>query len=163
MIRFFSFILILVLFIKPLSAQQSKIYNPSSNALNEINDALKKASAEKKFVLIQAGGNWCKWCLEFDRFSKADVQIDSLIKNNFVLYHLNYSNENLNKEIFEKYGYPQRFGFPVFLILNGKGERIHTQNSSYLENGKNSYDQQKVFNFLDQWKPDALLSQTYAQ
>jgi hypothetical protein len=72
------------------------------------------------------------------------------------LYHLNWSKENENKKIFEQYGYPQRFGFPVFIILNGQGERIHTQNSEYLEDGKKSYDPEKVRSFLEMWSPKAL-------
>ena len=161
--KFFSLLSILFLFFATISAQQNKLYDPSANAIIEIDAAIKKASLESKFVLIQAGGNWCKWCLEFERFSKADVRIDSLIKVDFVWCHLNYSKENFNKEIFAKYGYPQRFGFPVFLILNGKGERIHTQNSAYLEDGKKSYNHQKVFEFLNQWKPKALVPETNVQ
>jgi hypothetical protein len=84
-----------------------------------------------------------------------------MIKNNFVWYHLNYSRENKNEVIFKKYGYAQRFGFPVFIILNENGERIHTQNSSYLEDGKSSYDKEKVMDFLKNWTPDALDSRNY--
>ena len=53
--------------------------------------------------------------------------------------------------MFAKYGYAQRFGFPVFIILDGKGGRVHTQNSAYLEDGKKSYDPEKVLDFLEQW------------
>ena len=38
-----------------------------------------------------------------------------------------------DNDILAKYGYPQRFGFPVFIVLDGNGNRIHTQNSAYLE------------------------------
>jgi len=51
--------------------------------------------------------------------------------------------------------YPQRFGYPVFIILNAKGDRIHTQNSGYLEQDK-GYDPKKVVDFLKQWSPAAL-------
>ncbi|GAB6279950.1 MAG: hypothetical protein STSR0006_19930 [Lentimicrobium sp.] len=51
--------------------------------------------------------------------------------------------------------YPQRFGFPVFVILNQKGERIHTQDSGLLESGEN-YDDKKVIQFLKNWSPKAL-------
>ena len=139
-------------------AQQNVLYNPKADAAEEIENALKKAKLEGKFVLLQGGGNWCKWCIEFHRFCKADAQIDSLIQKNFVWYHLNYSKENQNLPIFEKYGYPQRFGFPVFIILNEKGERIHTQNSEYLEDGKSSYDKKKIMSFLQMWSPEALTS-----
>jgi thioredoxin-related protein len=142
-------------------AQETKLYDPNADAAKNIEAAIRKAAAENKFVLIQAGGNWCSWCLEFARFCKADTKIDSVINNSFVWYHLNYSKENQNKELFAKYGYPQRFGFPAFIILNEKGERIHTQNSEYLEDGKKSYDPKKVQAFLEMWSPKALDSKSY--
>ena len=137
-------------------AQKSTLYNPEANAKMDIENALKKAKAEHKFVLLQAGGNWCPWCIEFHRFCSSDKQIDSIINANFVWYHLNYSKENKNEDLFKKYDYPQRFGFPVFIILNEKGERIHTQSSEYLEDGKKSYNKKKVISFLENWSPAAL-------
>jgi thioredoxin-related protein len=139
-------------------AQESKLYNPQANAESDIAAAVKQAKAEHKYVLLQGGGNWCKWCIEFARFAKADPKIDSVMKSAYVWYHLNYSKENENEKIFQKYGWPGRFGFPVFIILNEKGERIHTQNSEYLEDGKGSYSQQKVQSFLEMWSPYVLAS-----
>lgn len=153
----FTFIFICAL----LFAQEAKLYSPTADAATDIRAVVKKAAAENKFVLLQGGGNWCKWCIEFNRFCKADKQIDSLIERNFIVYHLNWSKENENKPIFAKYGYAQRFGFPVFIVLNSKGERIHTQNSEYLEDGKKSYDKEKVFSFLEMWSPAALDPSTY--
>ncbi|HOZ79469.1 MAG TPA: thioredoxin family protein [Ferruginibacter sp.] len=149
-------IFIIMLFALPLAAQEKKLYNPTANAAADIEMAVKKAAAEKKFVLLQGGGNWCKWCIEFARFAKADTQIDSLINSSFVWYHLNYSKENENLPLFAKYGYPQRFGFPVFIVLNEKGERIHLQDSALLEDGKSSYSKEKVLEFLNGWTPKAL-------
>jgi thioredoxin-related protein len=137
-------------------AQEAKLYNPTANAQKDIAAAIAKAKQENKFVLIQGGGNWCSWCIEFARFAKEDVKIDSVMKASFIWYHLNYSKENENKAMFAKLGYPQRFGYPVFIILNGNGERIHTQNSEYLENGAKGYNQQKVQNFLEMWSPRVL-------
>ncbi len=137
-------------------AQETKLYNPAANAQTDIAAAIKKAKAEHKFVLIQAGGNWCKWCIEFARFAKADHAIDSVISASYVWYHLNYSKENENKAMFSKLQWPQRFGYPVFIILNEKGERLHTQASEYLEDGKSSYNQQKVQTFLEMWSPRVL-------
>ena len=110
--------------------------------------------------MLQAGGNWCSWCLEFARISKANPQIDSVINSSFVWYELNYSKENTNHQVLAKYGFPR---FPVFIILDGKGQRIHTQNSGYLEDGKKSYDQKNVLYFLQQWIPKALSAKAYAQ
>src|SRR5262245_6937580 len=101
-------------------AQEKKLYDPSADAEKDIAAAVKKANEENKYVLLQGGGNWCSWCIEFARFAKADPQIDSLINANFIWYHLNYSKENKNKKVFAAYGFPQRFGYPVFIILNEK-------------------------------------------
>ena len=139
---------------------EAKPYDPSANAENDIAAAVKKAGAEHKHVLLQAGGNWCSWCIEFHRFIHADKQLDSILNKCFVVYDLNYSRENQNKMVFAKYGFPQRFGFPVFIILDGKGNRIQTQNSEYLEQGR-SYNKQKVLEFLLQWTPQALEPSLY--
>ena len=158
-----SLFAIIFLLVTNVSAQEKKLYNPDANATTDIDAAVKKAAAENKFVIIQAGGNWCSWCLKFARSSKADPKIDSAINSSFIWYHLNYSKENMNEAVFAKYGYPQRFGFPVFIILDGKGQRLNTQNSEYLEDGKKSYDQKKVLGFLEQWSPKALSPETYSK
>ena len=143
--------------------ETNKLYNPDADAAKDIKAAIKKAKAENKYVLVQGGGNWCKWCLEFARFSKADPKIDSVINAGFVWYHLNDSKENKNEKVFAKYNYPQRFGYPVFIILDGKGKRIHTQNSEYLEDGKKGYDQKKIQAFLEMWSPRALNPEMYGK
>lgn len=157
-----TFIILLFSFVSLASfAQEKKLYDPAADAEKDIAAAVKKAKAENKFVLIQGGGNWCSWCIEFARFAKADPQIDSLINASFVWYHLNYSRENKNEKVFASYGFPQRFGYPVFIILDGSGQRIHTQNSAYLEDGKKSYDKTKVLEFLQMWTPGSLDPKLY--
>lgn len=143
------------------SGQQKALYNPGDDAQKEIDYAVTVARSQGKHVLIQAGGNWCQWCIEFEQFSKNDSSINAIIQKNFIVYHLNWSKENQNKKTFARYGFPQRFGFPVFLILNAKGERLHTQDSAWLEDGKKSYDPGKVKAFLMQWTPKMLAPSTY--
>lgn len=136
------------------------LYHPLANAAKEIAAAIKQAKQEKKHVLIQAGGNWCSWCIEFNRFTTTDKQMDSAIHADYVVYHLNYSAQNMNYPVFKKYGFAIRFGFPVFLILDGNGHLIHTQNTSYLEEGK-SYNKQKILEFLRDWRQAALDEKNY--
>src|SRR5262245_59760064 len=128
-----------------------KIYSPEEQG----EKVIEKVKYEKKHVFVQIGGNWCVWCARFNDFTTTDKSIDSLIDANYVVYHLNYSKENKNTELLKRYKFPQRFGFPVFLILNGKGELLHTQSSWFLEAGK-SYDKEKVMAFFTDWSPKAL-------
>ena len=147
------------------SQEKVKIYDPTANAELQVNQALAKASKEGKHVMLQIGGNWCIWCVRLNAFEHADQKVDSLIKADYVLVHLNYSPENKNLEILKKYEFPQRFGFPVLVILDAKGRRIHTQDSGFLEAVKNTdniyYDKQKVFAFLSKWSPSALKPENY--
>ena len=142
------------------SRDTAHLYNPAGNTEKDIAAAVKQAKAEHKFVLMQGGGNWCIWCKRFSITVANDPKLDSIVNADFVVYHLNYSDENKNEKVFAKYGYPQRFGFPVFIILDDKGNRIHTQNSAYLEEGK-GYNKDKVAEFLEAWSPKALDPASY--
>ena len=139
------------------------LYVPEENAEKGIADAIKKAKAEGKHVFIQIGGNWCIWCARFNDFITSDKKIDSIVNSGFVVYHMNYSKENYNTKLLARYGYPQRFGFPVFLVLNGDGKLLLTQNSWYLEDGKKSYDRDKVTEFFTDWSPSALDPKNYKE
>ena len=140
-----------------------KLYSPTENAEQKIATAVKQAKKEGKHVFIQIGGNWCIWCARFHDFSTTDKSIDSLIKANYVVYHMNYSEENHNSKLLAKYGYPQRFGYPVFLIVDGTGKLLHIQNTGYLEDGKKSYNRDAVIGFLKDWSPAALDPKQYKE
>lgn len=132
-----------------------RLYDPAANAEAGIAEAVKKAKAANKHVFIQVGGNWCIWCARFNELVTKDSTLDSLVNADYVVYHLNYSKENKNEALLTKYGFPQRFGFPVFLVLDGQGKLLHTQNSGYLEQGK-GYNRESVIGFFKDWSPAAL-------
>jgi thioredoxin-related protein len=140
-----------------------KLYDPNENAEEKIAQSIAQAKTEGKHVFIQVGGNWCVWCARFNDFITKDTKIDSIIKSGYVVYHMNYSKENFNAKLLAKYGYPQRFGFPVFLVLDGNGNLLHTQNSWYLEDGKKSYDHDKAVEFFTDWSPSALDPKNYKE
>lgn len=146
------FSLMLVLTTAQFSAQEKKekIYNPKENAEKAIAKAVKEAKLKNKKVLIQAGGNWCIWCLRFDQFSKNSAKIKDIIDSNYVVYHLNYSPENKNAKTFSRLGNPDKLGFPVFVILDAEGNQIGTQESGELEEGK-SYNEAKIYAMLIKW------------
>jgi thioredoxin-related protein len=136
------------------------LYRPAENAEQALAKAVQQAKAEGKNVFVQIGGNWCIWCMRFNDFATKDAQIDSAMKANFVVYHLNYSKENKNEQLLEQLEFPQRFGFPVFVILNSEGKRLHTQNSEYLEQAK-TYNKRLTIEFLANWGPAAVNPKQY--
>lgn len=135
-----------------------KVYDETINTKTQISSALADAASQNKFVICQVGGNWCPWCLRFAQFIVDDAEIASLIDKNFEYIHVNYSRSDKSEataETMKRLGSPQRFGFPVFVVLDAKGEVLHIQDSSFLESG-NSYDREKVLRFFRCWTPQAL-------
>ncbi|MPS71798.1 MAG: thioredoxin family protein [Chryseobacterium sp.] len=135
-------------------AKLPKPYHPEANAELDIKNAVKLAKKEHKNVVIQAGGNWCIWCLRFNNYVQQTPELKQIVDNNYIYYHLNWSPENKNEKIFTGYGNPgEKFGYPVFIILDENGKQIHTQDSAVLEEG-NGYSLEKVKDFFNSWKPN---------
>lgn len=141
---------------------KGSLYDPSENAPAAIVKKTKEAKESGKHLLVQVGNNGCVWCRRFHQLTVEDRGIDSVLSANFIIYRLNTSPENPNEKLLSRFGFPQRFGYPVFLVLNGKGELIHTQNSVYLEKGT-AYDRERVLEFLGHWSPQALKPERYKQ
>jgi len=147
---------------EPAAKEKPHIYNPQANAAQDIKNAAALAAKQHKHVLLQIGGNWCIWCVRFHDLVQSDTMLTRLVNENYVVVHVNYSPENKNEKVLASLGYPQRFGFPVFVVLDANGNRLHTQNSAYLEEGK-GHSPKKVAEFLQQWGPAALDPKTYVE
>lgn len=133
-----------------------KPYHPEENAEAKIAELTAQAKKENKNIMIQAGGNWCIWCLRFNNYVQTTPELKKLVDDNYIYYHLNYSPDNKNEKIFAKYGNPgDKYGYPVFIVLDNDGKQIHTQDSSVLEEGK-GYSLDKVKKFFEDWKPKAM-------
>ena len=134
-------------------AKLPKPYDPKEDAEAKIAELVKQAQAENKNIMMQAGGNWCIWCLRFNQFVQETPELKNIVDENYIYYHLNYSPDNKNEKVFAKYGDPgKKFGYPVFIILDKDGNQIHTQESGSLEEGK-GYSIAKVKEFFEAWKP----------
>ena len=154
-------VFVLVFTMQSLFAQDKfNVYNPEADAKKDIENAVVQAKANDKHILIQIGGNWCGWCKLFHDLTTTDEELKAYIAENFEVVHLNYSKENQNLDVLETLEFPQRFGFPVFVVLDGNGKRIHTQSSGYLEEGK-GHSKKLVMEFLQSWSPGALNPEIY--
>ena len=141
----------------------TKLYDPNAVVSRDVAQALARAKKEKKQVLLQIGGNWCISCYRLNSLMKTDALLKQLVENNYVVYHLNYSPENKNLPYLKKLGYPQRFGFPVLVVLDGEtGAVLHTQDVGLLEKG-NGYDAGKVKMFLKGWARGAFDEALYKE
>jgi thioredoxin-related protein len=159
-----SIYLFFILFLSFSLKAQEKItlYNPEADAHKDLETAVQNARDQHKHVLIQVGGNWCPWCVRLHGVFESEAKIDSILTSDYVFLLINYSKENKNEAVLADLGYPQRFGFPVLLILDQDGHRLHTQNTAYLEKDK-GYDTDKIIGFLLDWNEKALDPKTYVK
>ncbi|MCJ7932134.1 MAG: thioredoxin family protein [Chryseobacterium sp.] len=134
-------------------AKLPKPYDPKADAVADINKLVAQAKKEGKNIMIQAGGNWCIWCLRFNNFVQTTPELKEIVDKNYVYYHLNFSPDNENKKVFSKYiNINERQAYPFFIILDKNGKKIQVQQSEVLEDGK-GYSFEKVKEFLEKWKP----------
>lgn len=168
----FIFIPVLVFVIGYLSlatsfAQSSGTpYNENQDARADLKAAIAQAQKENKHVLVQFGGNWCSWCMRFHALVTGVPLVDSLMKENYVYLLLNVPHEKAKRDntIFQEFQYPNRFGYPVFVILDKSGKRLNTQDSDAFEYPNpniKGYDTTKVIRFLSLWTPKALDPASY--
>lgn len=155
-----SIIFTLFICVANLSAQENnpKVYDESIDPVAQIDAAIATAKGSGRFVICQVGGNWCPWCLRFARFITDDAEIKALIDEAYVYIHVNYPRRGTgtaNAAAMAKLGNPSRFGFPVMVVLDGDGRILHTQDSSFLEEGQ-GYNKKKVMRFLNDWTPKAV-------
>ncbi len=140
-----------------------KVYDETIDPMAQIDGALARAKADGKFVVCQVGGNWCPWCLRFADFVENDTAVNKVVNDNFVYIHVNYNprksggDEAQQKaaQLMSRLSRPQRFGFPVFVVLDETGKVLHIQDSSFLEEGK-GYSEEKVLRFFKNWTPKAV-------
>jgi thioredoxin-related protein len=159
-----SILLFFILFLPVGLKAQEKItlYNPEADAHKDLQTAIQQARDQHKHVLIQVGGNWCPWCVRLHGVFETEAKIDSILKADYVFMLVNYSKENKNEAVLADLGFPQRFGFPVLLVLDEDGNRLHTQNTAYLEKDK-GYDTDKIVGFLLDWNVKALNPKSYVK
>ena len=131
-------------------AYTEEIYDPSANAMADIARAVTIAKKSNKHVFVKVGGNWCGWCKLYDKFSSADEDISFIMIDEYITVLANWSPENRNLEAMNYLGTPQRFGYPVFIILDGNGNVLHTQDTALLEEGR-GYNKNHVLRFLKVW------------
>jgi len=163
--RFVLFIICLLIAGVSFSQEKKLPYNENQNLRADLEKAISRAQKENKNILVQFGGNWCPWCLRFHALVTSVPRLDSLITSSYVYLMLNVPKDRTKRDygLFKHFENPDRFGFPVFVILDQKGIRLNTQDSDAFEypNPKvPGYDTAKVTRFLSMWTVKAVTAST---
>jgi len=132
---------------------QKQIYNETANAQIEIKEALHKARAEHKRVIVVFGANWCYDCHVLDAaFHRPDLA--QIIASNYVVVHVDIGKGEKNQDLMTKYEVPMKRGIPGLAVLDAEGKLVYSQKNGEFENARAmSVDDFRAF--LEKWKPGA--------
>jgi thioredoxin-related protein len=127
-------------------------YDPRRDAGLDIKDAIAEAERTGKRVLLEVGGEWCKWCHIMDRYFQDHPKLTQLRDLNYVTVKVNFSEENLNEKVLSRY--PKIPGYPHIFILDTDGKVLQSQNTGELEEDQ-TYNIDKFTAFLTKWARQA--------
>ncbi|HXD32610.1 MAG TPA: thioredoxin family protein [Pyrinomonadaceae bacterium] len=125
-------------------------YDPKRDAAKDIADAIVQAQRTKKNVLVEVGGDWCKWCHILDDFFTANEELLALREKSFVTVKVNFSDENQNEKVLSRY--PPIGGYPHLFFLDSNGKLLLSQDTGLLENGR-TYSLERLTTVLTNWGP----------
>lgn len=125
-------------------------YDPKQDPFGQYHEAIAKAQAEHKLVLIIAGGDWCRWCHVLNRFVSRNADVEANLHDAFVVVKVYVGDENFNEFFFSQL--PEARGAPHFWIISPEREVLSSQSTSAFERGKSGYDKQEFLQFIDRWK-----------
>lgn len=100
-------------------------------------EALKKAAADNKRVVVDVYTDWCGWCKKMDAEAYSNSEVKKLLEDNFVLVKLNgegkdkltYNGKKYTEE--ELSYYFEVFSFPTTIFLEPDGKVISFKYDNY--------------------------------
>jgi thiol:disulfide interchange protein len=135
------------------AAQTKEIYNEKADARAEVKEALKKAKAEHKRVILVFGANWCFDCHVLDAaFHRSDLA--PVLAANYEVVHVDIGRGEKNQDLMRQYEVPMKRGIPGLAVLDADGKLVYSQKNGEFENAR-ALAPEDFLAFLNKWKPGA--------
>ena len=140
--------LFFVISIQAASASELPVYStkfdPARNAFQDGHDAIRLARATNRRILVELGGDWCKWCHIMDRFLDNNPEVKTELHKTFVVLKVNVSEENNNADFLKVF--PRALGYPHMYITESNGKLLHSKDTGeFVVNRKYSVERFKEF------------------
>jgi thiol:disulfide interchange protein len=135
--------------LEPVTAKKD-LYPTDADAKKEIDDTLKRATIEKKRVLLIFGGNWCYDCHVLDR-ALHEGAAGKIAKKSFLLVHVDIGEGDKNLDLTKLYRIPLDKGVPAVAILDSGGKLLYSSGDGEFEAARRMMKKDLV-RFLWIWK-----------
>ena len=119
-------------------------YDPKRDAFQDGRDAIKLAKETNRRILIEVGGDWCKWCHVLESFLNKNSGIKKQLQQTFVFLKVNVSEENYNEAFLKVF--PRPLGYPHMYVTEKNGKLLLSKDTAdFFVNRKYSAKQFKAF------------------
>ncbi len=126
-------------------------YDASADPFAQLSNAKARARAERKLILVVAGGDWCSACHHLHEFLAEDAATQARLAGAFIEVHVYLGDENFNEEFFATL--PHSDYVPHYWILSAAGTVLGEQDPEDLEfDDSDDFDPQRFERFVDDWK-----------
>lgn len=139
-----------VMKMRPPRKLNPHLYETDADARVDIGQALKKAAAEHKRVILVFGGNWCYDCHVLETaLHEPDV---APAARHFEFVHVDIGDDGKkNGDLVRKYRVPIERGVPALAVLSDTGALLYSDQHGEFEKAR-SMDPDDVITFLNKWK-----------
>ncbi len=129
---------------------KTDLYPANADAKKEIDEALQKAAAENKRVILIFGGNWCKDCHVLDA-ALHNGEAGKIASESYLLVHVDIGEGDKNLDLVKKYRIPLDKGVPALAVLKSDGDMVYWSGYGEFEHARGIMKKDLVA-FLNHWK-----------
>jgi protein disulfide-isomerase len=111
------------------------VYDESADAQAQVAQALAKAKADNRKVMIVFGANWCGDCKMLDgEFKKPAMK--ALLDANYVIVKVDVGRFNKNLDVVKPYGDVIKKGIPSIVITTHANQLVYATNGGELADAR---------------------------
>jgi hypothetical protein len=135
----------------PPNPNAKPLYNPFADAVADVDAAIKTAKGSHKRVLVILGDNSMPESLTLYPFLEGNAELSSMIGQGFIVVLVDLFSAS-GRTVEEKYfntSHPQHFAHVG--ILDGKGEILQYQPTTWFHGSGNRYDAARIKKLLSYW------------
>ncbi len=125
-------------------------FDSKRDAAADIQAAIVEARKTGKRILLDVGGDWCRYCHQMDQLYQEHPELLHLRDQNFITVAVYYGDDNKNRQALAPYS--KVLGIPHFFVLEKDGTLLFSQHVLELRAG-GKYDPDKMKGFLLKWSP----------
>lgn len=130
-----------------ISFDQDKLpYDEQIDAVSMVDTARQQAVAERKFLMVTFGANWCLDCWTLHHHLSSEP-VASYTRDRFRFVNVDVGKFNRNRELAKSLGVSLTRGIPVAVFFDPGGEIIGTTNDGELEPSRH-YSSQQILKFV---------------